>query len=430
MPTVRSCEIVSRLEDDNGNPLLSLDTVKRVVGEKTPKPIKEYAYIIHDRDMYTAEDEASSPEHKAGSLKPPHIHLLLRFERNQPQKTQYIAKWFSIGENFVSKIRGQWEDAVVYLVHKNAEDKYQYDIEEAFGNFDVASLINSYSSEDDYFNLILQRILNGEIREYNKTLEIDNMLLVEPGYARRIDLAFKTRAEYLQASQTERNTTVIYITGKAGAGKTTLAKRIAREKGLDYYISSGSRDIMDGYAQQPCLICDDIRPSCLGMSDLLKMLDPHTACSVSSRYKNKYLNCELLILTSVLPIDEFYHNVFENEKEPINQLKRRCKYYITMDMTTIRIQEWDSLNMRYTKPICYLNDVLLEYQKETIVDDKTTQERVEELIPFLSGKKYPDRKKSTNNNTESVVVPSETENKVNPQDEISDDEFFSLTKVE
>ena len=430
MPTVRSCEIVSRLQDDNGNPLLSLDTVEKVLTEKTPKPIKEYAYIVHDRDMYTAEDEKSSPEHKSGSLKPPHILLLLRFERNQPQKTEFIAKWFNIGENFVSKIRGQWEDAVVYLVHKNAEDKYQYDTEEAFGNFDVASLINSYSSEDDYFNLILQRILNGEIREYNKTLEIDNMLLVEPGYARRIDLAFKTRAEYLQASQTERNTTVIYITGKAGAGKTTLAKRIAREKGLDYYISSGSRDIMDGYAQQPCLICAAIRPSCLGMSDLLKMLDPHTACSVSSRYKNKYLNCELLILTSVLPIDEFYHNVFENEKEPINQLKRRCKYYITMDMTTIRIQEWDSLNMRYTKPLCYLNDVLLEYQKETIIDDKTTQERVEELIPFLSGKKYPDRKKSTNDNTEAVAAPSETENKDNPQDEISDDEFFSLTKVE
>ena len=430
MPTVRSCEIVSRLQDDNGNPLLSLDTVEKVLTEKTPKPIKEYAYIVHDRDIYTAEDEANSPEHKAGSLKPPHIHLLMRFERNQPQKTEYIGKWFHIAENFVSRIRGQWEDAVVYLVHKNAEDKYQYDTEEAFGNFDVASLINSYSSGDDYFNLILQRILNGEIREYNKTLEIDNMLLVEPGYARRIDLAFKTRAEYLQASQTERNTTVIYITGKAGAGKTTLAKRIAREKGLDYYISSGSRDIMDGYAQQPCLICDDIRPSCLGMSDLLKMLDPHTACSVSSRYKNKYLNCELLILTSVLPIDEFYHNVFENEKEPINQLKRRCKYYITMDMTTIRIQEWDSLNMCYTKPLCYLNDVLLEYQKETIVDDKTTQERVEELIPFLSGKKYPDRKIATSDKTETVAAPSETENKVNPQDEISDDEFFSLTKLE
>ena len=86
--------------------------------------------------------------------------------------------------------------------------------------------------------------------------------------------------------------------------------------------------------------------------------------------------------------------------------------------------------MRYTKPLCYLNDVLLEYQKETIIDDKTTQERVEELIPFLSGKKYPDRKKSTKDKTEAVAAPSETENKDNPQDEISDDEFFSLTKVE
>ena len=68
MPTVRSCEIVSRLEDDNGNTLLSLETVENVLKNKTPKPIKEYAYIIHDKDIYTSEDEASFPNHKSGSL--------------------------------------------------------------------------------------------------------------------------------------------------------------------------------------------------------------------------------------------------------------------------------------------------------------------------------------------------------------------------
>ena len=424
MPTVRSCEIVSRLEDDNGNTLLSLETVENVLKNKTPKPIKEYAYIIHDKDIYTSEDEASFPNHKSGSLKPPHIHLIIRFERNQPQKTEYIAKWFGIGENFISKIRGQWEDAVIYLIHKNAEDKYQYDNEEIISNFDTDTIINCYSSDDDYFDIILQRILNGEIREYNKTLEIDNMLLVNPKAARCIDLAFKTRAEYLQASQQERHTTVIYITGKSGAGKTTLAKKIATDKGLDYYISSGSRDIMDGYAQQPCLICDDIRPSCLGMSDLLKMLDPYTACSGSSRYKNKYLNCELLILTSVLPIDEFYHNVFENEKEPITQLKRRCKYYIYMDMTSIRVQEWDSLNMRYTKPIIYLNDMLFEFQKDAISDDKTPQEHIEELIPFLAGKKYHKYREKAIESSDMESIKSEQDTKY--QDEISDDDFLRL----
>ena len=79
----------------------------------------------------------------------------------------------------------------------------------------------------------------------------------------------------------------IYITGSSGSGKTTLARKIAESHGLAYFISSGSNDIMDGYGQEPCLIVDDIRPSVLGLSDLLKMLDPHTACSVGSRYKTK-----------------------------------------------------------------------------------------------------------------------------------------------
>ncbi len=44
----------------------------------------------------------------------------------------------------------------------------------------------------------------------------------------------------------ERHTTVYYICGKSGSGKTTLAKRIADSRKLDYFISSGSNDVMDG----------------------------------------------------------------------------------------------------------------------------------------------------------------------------------------
>lgn len=131
--------------------------------------------------------------------------------------------------------------------------------------------------------------------------------------------------------------------------KNNTGKKIADTHNMDYFVSSGSNDVLDGYCQQPCIILDDIRPSALGLSDLLKLTDPHTPCSVKSRYKNKYVNCELIILTSVLKIDEFYHNVFEHENEPINQLKRRCKFYIRMDSDFIRIRQWDNLAMRYGK---------------------------------------------------------------------------------
>ena len=47
------------------------------------------------------------------------------------------------------------------------------------------------------------------------------------------------------------------------------------------------------------LILDDLRPSCIGLSDLLKMLDNHTSSSVKSRYYNKVLECKLIIITSI-----------------------------------------------------------------------------------------------------------------------------------
>lgn len=380
--TVRSCEIVTRLENDDGEMLFDLDNLSQVLNDKG-NCIKEYAYIIHDKDKYTHSDEKRNPEHKEGTLKPKHIHLILRFNRNQPQQFSSIAKWFDIPENFVSKIHGSFADGVMYLIHANAPDKFQYDIEEVTSNFNVQTIIE-HEKDKNKLDDILQKILSGEIREYNKTIEIDNLLLVYQ--TRKINEAFKIRSEYLQATQKDRNTTVIYITGTSGAGKTTLAKMIAKENNLDYFISSGSRDIMDGYCQQPCLICDDIRPSCLGLSDLLKMLDPHTASSVNSRYKNKFLNAELIILTSVLPIDEFYHNVFENENEPITQLKRRCKLYVSMDKKTIKIRQWDDVIMMYLESIEYENFIIRQYDLEKMIDTESPREKIEKLFPFLIGK--------------------------------------------
>ena len=384
LPSVRSCEIVSRLYNDEGEVLFDMEKLSDVLKAKS-HIIKEYAFIIHDKDVYTEADERKNPDHKEGEFKPAHIHLLLRFERKQPQNTKFICKWFEVPENFVSKINSTFEDAVLYLAHINAPDKAQYDVEEITANFDIQSVIDNVENKSK-LQEIISRILDGEIREYNKTIEIESMLLVYPDTARLIDNAFKVRAEYLQATHTTRNTTCIYICGSAGVGKTTLAKKIADSKNLDYFVSSGSNDIMDGYCQQPCLILDDIRPSCLGLSDLLKLLDPYTASSIKSRYKNKYLNCELIIITSVLPIEEFYHNVFEHENEPINQLKRRCKVYINVSADLINIRFWDDLNMRYSKPTTYINDLLLQFEMEKLSDTRSNKEKIEEFLPFLAGK--------------------------------------------
>lgn len=413
MPSVRACEIVSRLNNDDGEVLFDMDKLSEILEAKS-HVINNYAYIIHDKDLYTKADESRNPKHKAGEFKPAHIHLVLKFERSQPQKTKYICKWFNLAENFVSKINGSFEDAVLYLAHINAPDKAQYDIKNITANFDVQSVIANADSKDK-LSSIVDRILSGEIREYNKTTEIDTKLLVYPDSLRVIENAFKVRAKYLQNTQSERKTTCIYICGQAGAGKTTLAKKIADSHDMDYYISSGSNDILDGYCQQPCLILDDIRPSALGLSDLLKLLDPHTACSIKSRYKNKYVNCSLIILTSVLKIDEFYHNVFEHEDEPINQLKRRCKFYIKMDYDFIKIREWNDFSMEYGKERVYINDILLPFLlNNNSIDNNNT---IEDVFPFLSGNELEPNSKSK----EFVKEGDSTNDKYNQI--VSDEEF-------
>lgn len=424
MKSIRRCEIVTNLK--NGDEIfIEIETIKKVLSEKNC--ILDYAYIIHDNDNYTAHDEKKNPDHKCGELKPAHIHLLLRFKKSQPQKLECVANWFGIKPNFISKINGSWEDACLYQIHKNAPDKHQYSADEVVSNFDYEKLLHD---EENKFNLqdILRRILDGDIREYNKTLEIDHIMLVSQ--ARYINEAFKVRSEHLQATIKERNTECVFITGGSGVGKSTLAKNIAKEKGLDYFISSGSNDIMDGYSQEPCLIVDDMRPAVLGLSDLLKMLDNHTASSVKSRYKNKYLNCELIIVTTVLDINTFYQNVFAERDEPITQLKRRCGTYIQMDAGTIYISIWDSKRMKYTAPIAYKNNVLDQYVSQENKTGKDVRNHVSNIIPFLELKKdevidtdtfHLERVHKTiaKHNSHKTYAPSHTES-------ISDEDYRKL----
>ena len=76
--TVRHVEIVSRLYANDGSILFDVDNALEVIQSKI-SIIKNYCYIIHDRDIYEADTEG----HKKGELKPQHIHMLLKFQDDQ-----------------------------------------------------------------------------------------------------------------------------------------------------------------------------------------------------------------------------------------------------------------------------------------------------------------------------------------------------------
>lgn len=83
----------------------------------------------------------------------------------------------------------------------------------------------------------------------------------------------------------------------------------------------------------------------MGLSDLLKMLDNNTASSVKSRFKNKVLECRLIIITTTLPIETFFRNVFSEEVESAIQLYRRCSVLIKMDLKSMDLYSFNNTTM-------------------------------------------------------------------------------------
>ena len=165
----------------------------------------------------------------------------------------------------------------------------------------------------------------------------------------------------------------IFIKGDSGFGKTSFAKVWCKKQGLDFYVSSGSNDPLDGYKGQPAIILDDLRPSTYNLSDLLKLLDNNTSTSVKSRYRNKVLETEYIIITTVLDMDTFFKKVFSDADETIVQLKRRCGYYMEVEKNKILIYNYDENNRDYTLK-CEIENPIPEYIKNNIIKNDNSDD--------------------------------------------------------
>lgn len=312
--------------------------------------IKDFAFVQHDKDEGKKE----------------HYHIAL--QTHYTLSSERIAKDFGVNENAVEKAKStrkthKFDDVLLYLIHKNAPDKYQYSTDEVTASFDYASFIEKHRSKEAKSSRkieIIEQIQMGYIREYNLHEHITAMEFVQFGTV--IKSAFQYREKMLAGS--ERNMDVIFIQGKSGVGKTTFAKKIAQKRGLDYFISSSSNDILYGFASQPCCILDDVRGSVMTYSDWLKLLDNNTNSTVKARYNNKNLaEVNLLIITTPNTIDEFYNEIFDHEGESIIQLKRRCGTYIRMEKDYYYVSAWDKEKNCYTNEIRFCNDIAVEFKQ-------------------------------------------------------------------
>ena len=343
----RTCEIVQQLE------YMSQEDVEAGLDHNA---VQDYAYILHDKDV-----------HEDGTPVAPHWHIMIRFKR--PVQTESLCKWFGIKSNMIGYILGTFGDAVAYLTHRNKPEKYQYLDEEIKSNYDFKVEVEKALSKKKASQRkeeIIELIRSGIVREYNYTEYIT--ALEYDKFKRAIDNAFTYRRDTLKSLDRQMN--VIYIYGGSGTGKTTYAKQLAINKGLSCYISSGSNDPLDGYKGQDCLILDDIRPGDFLLSDFLKILDNNTQSTVKSRYKNKLLECQYLIVTTSFDIPVFFDLLLDSEGESVKQMERRCTLKIQMNTSTMTTYVYQPVSGKYKKVSILKNPVSEVYNKRDLTDEE------------------------------------------------------------
>lgn len=356
----RTCEIVQQLE------YMSQEDVEAGLDHNA---VQDYAYILHDKDV-----------HEDGTPVAPHWHIMIRFKR--PVQTESLCKWFGIKSNMIGYILGTFGDAVAYLTHRNKPEKYQYLDEEIKSNYDFKVEVEKALSKKKASQRkeeIIELIRSGIVREYNYTEYIT--ALEYDKFKRAIDNAFTYRRDTLKSL--DRHMNVIYIYGGSGTGKTTYAKQLAINNGLSCYISSGSNDPLDGYKGQDCLILDDIRPGDFLLSDFLKILDNNTQSTVKSRYKNKLLECQYLIVTTSFDIPVFFDLLLDSEGESVKQMERRCTLKIQMNTSTMTTYVYQPVSGKYKKVSILKNPVSEVYNKRDLTDEEC-QAYVDSLL--LPGK--------------------------------------------
>lgn len=312
--------------------------------------IKRYAIAVHDQDLL----ESNKPKKK-------HFHIVMTF--SNATTIGAVAKWLKLEPQYIERIRYTTKSAMLYLVHRNNPEKYQYNPEVIIANFDYVNYVDDCPSMQKREN-IATRISIWEIKQYN----LYDYITVDE-YARNKNYynnCFIYRQQ--QMATTERKLECVFVSWPSGCGKTTYSKMLASQLGYKAYISSGGKNPLDNYEWQECIILDDIRPTSFEFSDLLKLTDNNTNSFVGCRFYNKsILECKMIIITSTLTIERFVANIKNNEQEEYTQLFRRFQTNIELTEKRMSVYAYDGL-WWYSLKYEALNPVAVMFNSEVASD--------------------------------------------------------------
>jgi len=273
--------------------------------------IKQWAYILHDKDDTR-----------------PHYHIYINFGRSTVP-SEIVAKWFELGytdengvehsgENFINKIKSRKAGMLAYLCHENELNKHRYDRSEVKSNFDFGAEIDAAKILGDFEHYsYAQQLAYVESQPIDEKIPLFN----------KLKKLWELHCQSLVLN-TDRNVSVVFITGKGGTGKTYYAKKMLEKMGLDYCVSSSSNDPFQDYMGQKAIILDDMRDRSFFLDDLLKILDNNTGSSVNSRFHNKVFNGDVIVITSSVPVRFWYLAKKCDDYDSLIQLYRRIGTYI------------------------------------------------------------------------------------------------------
>lgn len=341
-----------------GEPLLDEDTIKIALAHKS---IKRWAYIAHDKDVYSERDEADDPEHKAGDVKPKHWHIVCWC--NGAVEISVIARWFGIPENFIDVPKGQgaFLDCVEYLTHEHEDQQllgkqlYPDEAVHASPGFNFREEIDArierrmkYGKDLSPIEQLRREVLyNGmSLSAARKKSPIDFM--------NDISTLEKHRRRYLNKYMEMPKVRInIYIEGSGGIGKGLISRALAQQLANpddtlpddEVYFEVGSgKTTFEGYDGQPVMIWNDCRAETLldkfgDRENVFNFFDTHppkTAQNIEFDYTIPK-NC-INIINSVqswkkfieVLSDEYTNKTEKHPAEDVSQSQRRFPLFLVL----------------------------------------------------------------------------------------------------
>ena len=309
---------------ETGETLLTEEQIR--VALLSHRTVKRWAYICHDKDVYSTLDEEQNPDHKAGEVKPRHWHVVLECGSNV--EIGVVARWLGVAENFVetAKGAGAFLDCVQYLTHEQEKQqllgKRLYADSEVKSNFEFRAELDKRAENRAKYNrdLNLKERIRMEVLLNGMTLR---QVIDKYPYEFQQDFAYleRCRIRYIsKIAPMPRRRINYYVEGSGGIGKGLISRALARAlidrdnllKDDEVFFEVGAdRTSFEGYDGQPVLIWNDCRASTLltkleGRENVFNVFDPHPAdIQQNIKYGSIRLNNEINIVNSVQTWKEF-----------------------------------------------------------------------------------------------------------------------------